>query len=170
MKLLSLLRHAKSDWGDPSLEDFDRPLNERGWKAARHMGSELARRGFDFDCIVASPAVRVRETISGLTKNLKRNVEVRNEPRIYAASETTLLEIVRELPETALAPLLVGHNPGLQSLIVALARDDSRHRHRVARKFPTAAFAQLELAVNRWADVERGVGEIAELIIPRELD
>ena len=66
MKCLTLLRHAKSSWDDPHLDDFNRPLNERGWKASRRMGRELAQRGMKVDLVSASPAERVRETIDWL--------------------------------------------------------------------------------------------------------
>ena len=171
MKRLAILRHAKSSWNDPHLEDFNRPLNERGWKSARRVGRELEKRGVKFDLIIASPAARVRETIDGLTEKLKLNVEIRFEPRMYAASEETLLSIVREIHESSHAPLLVGHNPGLQQLIVALAhngRDDLRSS--VEQKFPTAALATLELSAHRWIDVKPDSGKIADLILAKELD
>ena len=171
MKRLSIMRHAKSDWSGVALDDFDRPLNDRGWKTARRMGKELVHRAIRFDLVIASPAARVRETIDGLTEKLELKAEIRFEPRMYSASGQTLLEIVRNLPEGAHAPLLVGHNPGMQQLIVELTHGD-RHarRHRVAEKFPTAALAQLELPAHRWSDVARGSGEIAELILPKGLD
>lgn len=169
MKHLSILRHAKSDWGDSKLDDFDRPLNDRGWKAARRMGSELKHRGIEFDLVIASPAARVRETLDGIIEKLKPNVEIRFEPRMYLASEEDLLEIVRDLPEGAHATLLVGHNPGMHQLVLDLTRDGAA-RNRVMHKFPTAALAQIELPTDRWRYVEQGSGKLAALILPRELD
>jgi phosphohistidine phosphatase len=82
-----------------------------------------------------------------------------------------LLAVVRDLPETAHAPLLVGHNPGLQQLVVELTHGDRQSfRHRVDHKFPTCAFARLDLPARRWAEVAPGSGEIAELILAKELD
>lgn len=171
MKRLTILRHAKSDWGDPNLEDFNRPLNDRGWKAAKRMGRELDRRHVRVDFVIASPAARVRETIDGLQESVKLNVEIRFEPRLYGASEETLLQIVRSLSEKVHAPLLVGHNPGLQRLAIELTHDDAGGlRQRMTDKFPTAALARIELPADRWADVEPGSGAIAELILPKELD
>jgi phosphohistidine phosphatase len=172
MKRLAILRHAKSDWGDPELDDLNRPLNERGWKAARRMGRELRDRGFKFDLVLASTAARVRETIDGLQEKYDFGpAPIQFEPRLYMASEPLLLSLVRELPGSAHAPLLVGHNPGLERLVLGLTRDDSgRRRERIAHKFPTAAFAVIELPAQRWADVEAGSGELVELILPKELD
>lgn len=168
MKRLTILRHAKSDWGDAKLDDFDRPLNDRGWKAARRMGSELKHRGIKFDLIIASPAARARETLDGLTEKLKPNVEIRFEPRMYLASEEDLLEIVRDLPESVDAPLFVGHNPGMHQLVLDLTREGSE-RSQIVHKFPTAALAQIELPADRWRDVSQGSGKIAALILSREL-
>jgi phosphohistidine phosphatase len=169
LKRLSILRHAKSDWGDAKLDDFDRPLNDRGWKAARRMGRELKDRGIEFDIVIASPAARVRETLGGLTERLKLNFEIRFEPRMYLATEETLLEIVRDLPESVHAPLLVGHNPGLQLLVLRLTRGGGKRDH-VAHKFPTAALARIALPAPKWADVAPASSEIDELILQRELN
>lgn len=171
MRRLTILRHAKSSWDDPHLEDYNRPLNDSGWKAARRMARELEKRKMKFDLIIASPAARVRETIDGLTQKLRFNVEIRFEPRMYAASEEMLLMIVRDIRESAHAPLLVGHNPGLQQLLVALThKDPDDLRSRVEEKFPTAALATIELPAHRWTDVKLATGEITELILPKQLD
>ncbi|MFL6721234.1 MAG: SixA phosphatase family protein [Sphingomonas sp.] len=171
MKRLAVLRHAKSSWGDSDRDDFDRPLNDRGWKAARRIGRELKHRGLRLDLVLASTAGRVRETIDAVQEKFDFKAEIRFDPRFYLASEEMLLTLVRALPEQAHAPLLVGHNPGLERLLVELTHDDSVGlRNRVAHKFPTAAFALVELPAHRWADVEPGRGEIVELILPKELD
>jgi phosphohistidine phosphatase len=171
MKRLTILRHAKSDWDDPNLEDFNRPLNDRGWKAARRMGREIKHRDFKFDLILCSTAARARETLDGIREKAELDAEIRFEPRMYAASEDTLLSIVHALEESVRAPLLVGHNPGLERLIADLTHDD-RHdlRDRIVHKFPTCALARLELRAHRWADVEPSHGEVVELILPKELD
>lgn len=172
MKRLTVLRHAKSSWEEPNTDDFDRPLNDRGWKAARRMGRELKHRKMTFDLALASPAARVRETLDGVREGHGEFAfEVRFDERIYMALASTLLEIVRELPESAHAPLIVGHNPGLEQLIANLTSDDDGHlRERALEKFPTAALATIELPAKSWKDVEEGRGTIAELILPRDLD
>jgi phosphohistidine phosphatase len=171
MKRLAILRHAKSSWDDPKLDDFDRPLNERGWKAARRIGGEMKHRRMRFDLVLASPAARVRETIDGLQEKFGLEVPIRFESQIYAATEATLLELVRGLPDTVSAPLCVGHNPGLERLIVKLARDDQGGlRDRIAGKYPTAALAVIELPAKRWKDVQPGSGEVVDLILPKDRD
>jgi phosphohistidine phosphatase len=172
MKTLTILRHAKSSWDDAGREDFDRPLNDRGWKAARRMGREMKRRKMGFDIALASPAARVRETLDGVAETYGEfGFPVRFERQIYLAERATLLDLVRELPENAGRALLVGHNPGLERLIVELTTDDSKgFRHEVAGKYPTAALAVIELSTKHWRDVAPGGGKIVELILPRELD
>jgi phosphohistidine phosphatase len=171
MKRLGVLRHAKSSWDDEHRHDFDRPLNERGWKAARRMSREFAQRGIHFDFVLASPAARARETVDGLIETLNAKMEIRFDADIYLASVAKLLEIVRRLPESAHAPLIVGHNPGLQSLVVELAGSRSgRLRKDAARKFPTAAFASLELPADRWSDVEPATGSITVMIFEKQLN
>ncbi len=172
MKRLSLLRHAKSSSVDPHLDDFNRPLVERGWKAARRVGRELKRRDVAFDLCVASTAARVRETLDGLLEGYGNpDFEIRFEPRLYAATTSTLLDIVRHLPDGAGTVLFVGHNPGMQQLALELTRaDDEGLRARIAAKFPTAALATIDLRQRHWDDIQPGSGELVELMIAKELD
>jgi phosphohistidine phosphatase len=172
MKRLTVLRHAKSSWAEPGIDDFNRPLNERGWEAARRMGKELKHRKASFDFALASPAARVRETIDGLTETFgEPKFAIRFEPRIYLASAEMLLEIVRETAADVEDLLLIGHSPAMERLAVELSRDDKDGlRARIAEKFPTAALAMIELPVADWAEVEPGKGKVVELILPKELD
>jgi phosphohistidine phosphatase len=171
MKRLAVLRHAKSSWDDPNLKDFDRPLNGRGRKSAKAVGKELKRRKMRFDFVIASPAVRVRETLDELFKGYSETLDVHFDDRIYETSEETLLEIVRGLPDDVKQPLLVGHNPGLERLIKMLTHDDDQGlRSHIKHKFPTGAVAVVNLPASSWAGVATRSGEIAELILPRELD
>ncbi len=162
MKKLAILRHAKSSWDDPGLDDFNRPLNERGWKAARRMGRDFNQRGLKFDLVLSSTSARTRETIDGIQQHYDFKAPIRFEDELYHASETTLMDIIRSLDDGLRSPLIVGHNPGLEMLIADL----TRHRH----KFPTGALAMIELPVSHWAKVEHGSGRLAELIRPKELD
>jgi phosphohistidine phosphatase len=169
--ILTIMRHAKSDWGDTQLDDFDRPLNDRGHKAAKAVGRALMRRRVRFDLVLASPALRVRETIDGVEHGYGKSFPVRFEQQLYGATERTLADFVRTIVGDVHAPLLVGHNPGLQELILVLTRKDDRDlRSRVQAKFPTAAVAILKFPAPRWDEVEPGSGEIVELILPKALD
>ena len=171
MKKLAILRHAKSSWDDLRLDDFNRPLNERGWKAARRMGRELKKRGLKFDLVLSSTSARTRETIDGVQAHFDFDAPIEFVPELYLASETVLMRTIRGLGENVDAPLIVGHNPGLEQLVASLSHSDSKGlRHRVAGKFPTGALAILDLPVHHWSKATPGRGEIVELILPRELD
>ena len=172
MKTLTVLRHAKSSWNQPNTDDFDRPLNERGWKAARRIGKELKHRKLRFDLCLASPAARVRETLDGVSETFgELKFPVRFEQQVYLASSATLMELIRSVGDEIGALLLVGHNPGLEQLVAMLTHDDKDGlRARVEHKFPTAALAIMELPASRWAEVEPGTGKLVELLLPKELD
>src|SRR6476469_1278811 len=100
MKRLAIVRHAKSSWDDPGLDDFNRPLNERGWKAARRLGRELVTREMTFDLVLSSTSARTRETIDGIKRHYTFNAPIEFEQVIYLASEATLLALVRSLDES----------------------------------------------------------------------
>lgn len=171
MKQLAILRHAKSSWADAGVDDFDRPLNDRGRKAARRIGEELAVRDLHFDLVLASSAARVRETIAGAGEKFAFGPDVRFDDELYAAGEDLLLAVIRAVPEKIHSALIVGHNPGLEQVIATLTRDDpAGHRDRVATKFPTAALAVIEFQLEQWEQIGPGSGTIVELILPRELD
>jgi len=167
MKILTLLRHAKSDWDDPSQRDFDRPLNARGRAAAAGMGAELRRLGLGFDRIVASPSRRTTETMERLAAAYGPLPLVYDE-RVYLASVPTLLHIVQAADDADDRLMIVGHNPGMERLALALAREDDL-RDQVAAKFPTAALAEVRFDVARWGEVDEGTGTLARFILPRDL-
>jgi phosphohistidine phosphatase len=169
MKVLTLLRHAKSTWDDPVARDFDRPLNRRGRKAARAIGAEMRRLGLAFDLVLASPAMRVRETLDEVEAGYCRPLGAAFDRRVYLAAPETLLDIVRATEDSAARLLLVGHNPGLESLAMALD-GGAGLRDEVAVKYPTGALAEIELDAERWSQISSGTGRIARFIRPRDLD
>ena len=169
MKTLTLLRHAKSSWDDPVARDFDRPLNPRGRRAARTIGREMRTQGLAFDAVVASPAVRVIETIDDVGQAYGGPLEPRYDQRIYLASTSSLMDIVHELDDAADRVLIVGHNPGLEQLALMLTRDGEL-RAALAVKYPTATVAVISLPVERWTEVEQGIGTLDRFIRPRDLD
>ena len=172
MKRLGLYRHAKSDWNDARARDFDRPLNERGRKGAVVMARHILDYGQKWDRVIASPAVRVTETIERGSGAAGVTAPVNWDRRIYLASSATLLDLIREIEGDPAAVLMVGHNPGLEDLIFDLVPDDgsSPLRDIVEEKFPTAAFAVIELDVDNWADVQEGTARLVHIMRPRDLD
>jgi phosphohistidine phosphatase len=169
VKLLGLLRHAKSDWDDMSLRDFDRGLNNRGRRGAALMGRHIADHGVKWERMLASPAERVKRTVeaSGL------DIPVTWDERAYLADSETLLALIHSMaaddPRTL---LLVAHNPGLQNLIFDLVSPEQNDRltEAAAEKYPTAAFAVLELDIDNWADCRPGCARLVHFARPRDLD
>ena len=168
MKTLYLLRHAKSDWSDGTIADFDRPLNHRGHKAAKAIGTAMRERGIEPDLVLASPAIRAQETLARVQHAYGAQFPVTNEPRIYQAVPRTLIAIVRDAPDRAGRLLMVGHNPGFHELLLELAADCELRREAEA-KFPTGALAEIGFGVETWRDVEPGSGAIRLLLRPRDL-
>lgn len=168
MKTIYVLRHAKSDWGDESLLDFDRPLNHRGRKAAKAVGHELRERGIRPDLVIASPAVRAKQTVERVIEGIGEDLRVTEDRRIYEASTGTLMEILREAPDDSEQLMIVGHNPGFQNLVVALT-EPCALRDEVQSKFPTAALAEIRFSIDLWRELERRTGQLKDLIRPRDL-
>jgi phosphohistidine phosphatase len=169
MKRLTLLRHAKSTWDDPVARDFDRPLNRRGRKAARRIGEEMKALGLAFDAVIASPAIRVKETLGEVEQGYGRDLGAAFEQAIYLASVETLIDIARGADDRAQSLLVVGHNPGLEMLAMTLT-SGAGLREEVAVKYPTATLAEIELPAERWSQVAPGTGRLTRFIRPRDLD
>lgn len=172
MKTLTLLRHAKSSWDDPVARDFDRPLNARGQRAAIAVGRHMRGEGMGFDHVAASPAVRVIETVEQVEIGYASALAPAYDRRIYLASASSLLDIVHELPAGADSALLIGHNPGLEDLILMLIPDRAGDalRDSVEEKFPTAALATMTFDVADWGAVRANGGTLTRFTRPRDLD
>jgi phosphohistidine phosphatase len=168
MRILSLLRHAKSGWDAPVARDFDRPLSPRGRKAARAMGREMKRLQLGFDRVLASPAARVTETIAGLEEEYGV-LAAEYDERLYLASVETLLEIVRAAGDSQRRLLLLGHNPGMEQLALQFG-GSGELRDRIVAKYPTGALAEISFDLARWRDVTAGTGQLERFLCPRDLD
>src|SRR5918999_680425 len=120
MTTLYLLRHAKSSWKHASLSDFDRPLKDRGRKAAKRIGKYLGRAKLSDPLVLCSPAVRTRETADIVLKHSDLRVEVRFDERIYEATLRDLLQVVSDIPDDRQVAILIGHNPGFEELLAYL--------------------------------------------------
>lgn len=172
VKKLTLLRHAKSGWDDPVARDFDRPLNERGQRAAHRIGRYLRDHDMHFDHVVASPAVRCVETIEHLAEGIGETIAPTWDKRIYLASAVSLLDVVQDADDRYDNLLLVGHNPGLEDLVLMLVPDspDDEARDQVEEKFPTASIAEISFPVEHWDDVRANGGLLSRFVRPRDLD
>jgi phosphohistidine phosphatase len=164
-----LLRHAKSSWADPALADIDRPLSARGERASRKIAGHMHRRRIRPALVLCSPALRTRRTLAAIEPALGPRCPVELVPDLYAASETVLLEQLRALPDPVGSVLVIGHNPGLHDLALALASRGAG-LERLQAKFPTGALATIACRCEHWADLEPGGAKLVDYVVPRQLD
>ena len=165
---LVVLRHAKSDW-PVGVADEDRPLGRRGVRDAGAAGRWLVEHDARPELVWCSPARRTRETWDALSAQLDAATgpEVRFDPRVYEATLADLLAVVRDTPSSCRRVLLIGHNPGVQELVLALAeRGSDEARALAAAKYPTSALAVLDLATG-WSEVRAGSGLLSTFAVPR---
>jgi phosphohistidine phosphatase len=170
MRRLMLLRHAKSDWSVAGARDHDRALNARGREAAPKMGAYMARHALVPDLVVASTATRVSETLDLILPAFEARPQVQQDARLYGAGANALLGVIQATPRTAHSVLLVGHNPGIGELASSLiASGDVEARQQLLEKFPTAALAVIDFAVDDWSKVHPRGGRLDRFVVPRSL-
>jgi len=161
VKRLLILRHAKSDWGDSSLDDWERPLSPRGLRDAPRVGAMLPTHALVPDLIVTSDAVRARTTAQAVAEAAGYDREIVVDPRLYLAKPADLLAVLQELPDDSARVMIVGHNPGLEDLIVELTGEH--------HDLPTATLAQLALPIDRWSALDHQAGgTLVDIWRPRD--
>lgn len=162
MLRLILLRHGKSDWDDPSLDDFHRPLAPRGLRDVPEMGRRLARRGQVPDLIISSSAVRAISTARALARELGyREDGIVEDAGLYHAPPGTMLAVIGRAPATASTLMVVGHNPGMTELANMLG--DVR-----LDNMPTAGMLCVEFAAAGWRDIEPAAARFAWFDYPKK--
>ena len=160
MKTLYVMRHAKSSWADAELADFDRPLNDRGYRDAPFMGNVMRENGYAPDVILSSPAVRARETSRLAKGGGDLDGELMFDDRIYEASPQTLRQAVSEVDDKNTSAMIVGHNPGVEGFIRFLTG--------TLEPMPTAALAVIELNIESWSDIAANSGKLIKTIRPKD--
>ncbi|MDX6364338.1 MAG: phosphohistidine phosphatase [Streptomyces sp.] len=167
LRRLVVLRHAKSAW-PVGVDDHERPLAPRGRRDAPAAGRTLAETDCLPDLALCSTALRARQTWELAAGQWGTPPPVRFEPRLYAAGVPDLLDAVHTVPDPVRTLLLIGHNPGLEELVLELAGDSLDDTLEVARtKFPTSAVAVLAWHGNGWRDLASGSALLTDLIVPR---
>ena len=162
MKTLYLIRHAKSSWDDPFLDDFDRPLNKRGRADAPRMGKRLKEKSIHPDLMVSSPAERALSTCLIIAEKIGYRVhDIHTDRRLYHASEDQWLSIVREFNDANDEVAMFGHNPGLTEFVNKL------NRAFVTDNVPTCGIACMKFPVESWKEVKWGTGEIDFFDFPK---
>ena len=172
MKRLFLLRHAKAQPADGSIEDFDRTLMLTGMQDAGAMARYLRKSDYRVNLILCSSSVRTTQTAELVLHELDSEIEYRE--NLYLAEASRIVAAVRGAPVSAASLMIVGHNPGLEAAATLLAREPVRRKERarheaLEEKFPTCALAVLDFDVGRWRDVAQGSGKLAEFVRPKDL-
>jgi phosphohistidine phosphatase len=163
MKLLHLLRHAKSSWDDPSLADHERPLAPRGLKASRLIADHLRTAGIAPELVLCSTALRARQTLAALVPVLDGDVEIRLEAALYGAERHEVLARVRDVDDAVSSLLVIGHNPTLHDLALYLSGDADG-----LERFPTGALASLAFS-SSWAALDEDGADLEGFVVPRDL-
>jgi phosphohistidine phosphatase len=165
VKSLFVLRHAKSSWDDPGLDDHERPLNPRGRRALEVMSEHVRANGIRPDLVLCSSSRRTRETLEGIAPTGQHLIE----RELYSAGADDLLERLRRLPEDIGAVMVIGHNPTVQMLVLRLSESgEGPERAAVQRKFPTGALATLAIDC-KWSELAPHCSRLTEFLTPKEL-
>jgi phosphohistidine phosphatase len=168
MRRLMLLRHAKSDWSSPGMPDRERPLNARGATDARTMSVYLAHHALIPDRILCSPAQRTRQTAEAIVQGWPKAAEITYSDRLYEATPETIISLIRAVAAEVQGLLVIGHNPGLhEAARMLVAAGDIEQRERLHEKFPTAALAVIDFAVDTWSRLHRQSGRLDRFVTPR---
>lgn len=162
MKVVYFVRHAKSSWADPSLRDFDRPLNKRGLRDAPFMGKLMNTKEKQPDALISSPALRAKTTAYFFADALGiENSQVELNPAIYEATVEELIAIVQQLPDTYETVMLFGHNPALTSLANVFSGTPIAN-------IPTCGLFKVEATPGHWAAFKEANGRLTAFYYPKQ--
>ncbi|ADE14277.1 Phosphoglycerate mutase [Nitrosococcus halophilus Nc 4] len=167
---LLILRHAKSAWDTGSPSDFKRPLAKRGIRDAPRLGYWMKTHDLNPGYVVSSPALRAKQTTYMVARelNIPEN-KIHWDERIYEAEVPLLLRVISDCPTSIDTVLLVGHNPGLENLLIFLCGEKLTRPAAEGKRFPTAALAQLKLP-DDWSYLEAQAGQLLSLIRPKDIE
>lgn len=161
MKTLYLIRHAKSDWSDPLLDDFDRGLNERGKSDAPLMGEVLSHKHIYPNLILSSPAQRAKLTALIIAEKLSYPIDaIVFEPSLYASSPETIFSLIRKIPDTIDSLMIFGHNPELTESLNLLCGT-------TIQNIPTSGVTSMRLYDKSWKNIGPDSAELLFLERPK---
>lgn len=160
MKKLFLIRHAKSDWSNKSLDDFDRPLNKRGKKNASLMGKLLRDKHIHPDLIISSPAYRARTTTKKIAKKINYQNDIMYNENLYEASLKTILEIVSFIEDENDEVFVISHNPGLNMLAFYLIDFNNN--------LPTCGILEINFECDSWREVKKNNAKFVSFEYPKK--
>ncbi len=160
MKKLFLIRHAKSDWSNPTLDDFDRPLNERGKRDAPFIGDLLREKGIFPNVIISSPAYRARETARIIASEVLYHNEIMFNEQIYEADLRTILEVVSFIDDEYDTAFIIGHNPSLNILAFYLVDFNDN--------LPTSGVIEIEFDCDSWRETSKKNSKLISFEYPKK--
>ncbi len=170
MLTLTMLRHAKSSWGDPLLRDKDRPLNARGKSQTKQMGEHLSQQNIDPDLIICSSAKRARQTLKQVSKNWQTDARIVLEDRLYLASTSSILSLFEEYGNSANHIMIIGHNPGFHTLASSLAASGDAHDiATLSQRYPTGTLCVIKSNAVQWQNIDSEAGELVIFTTPKSL-
>ncbi len=171
VKRLFLLRHTKSSWNDPTLADFDRPLNKRGRRTSVLIARYLRKVEIAPELVLCSPAKRTLQTLDALRPVWDDSVEIAFVDDLYEATAERLRANLRDYAGKFTSIMMIGHNPGLQGLLLSLSSNRcSPHYLAAQRKFPTGGLAVLSASRSAWKNMSDGSFSFLEFVRPRDLE
>lgn len=162
---LILMRHAKSNWGVPSQDDFDRALNGRGKESALTMADWLIQHGHLPETVLVSGARRTVETWERMAHKFPETADMQSAPALYLAEPTVILGVIRS--QTARTLMVIGHNPGMALLAASLVTVPPKHEK--FAQYPTAATSVLGFKSENWSEIGPGLGRVIDFAVPRDL-
>ena len=164
MKTIYLVRHAKSDWDDPSIRDFDRPLNKRGKNNAPAMGKLLKQQGIIPELVITSTAMRAKTTAELITAEIGiKPDKMVYEKELYLASAQEIFLLIKETPPEYNSVMIVAHNPGITELLNRLTGGNN-----FVTNIPTCGVAELQFE-GEWNKLASGKSLLEKFLVPKEV-
>lgn len=162
MKKLFVVRHAKSSWDFPELDDFDRPLNNRGKRNAPEMGKRLAERGVKPDKFISSPAKRAAATARRIGEQLGFHLEqIEKNSKFYHGSNRDVIDVIRSTDNNVEVLFIFGHNPGFTDLVNYLSGSNIYN-------IPTCGIAEIHFDIDSWEGVDGDKGILVDFDYPKK--
>lgn len=163
VKTLFIIRHAKSSWDASNIDDFERPLNDRGKRDAPRMGKRFKEKDIHPDLLLSSPAKRAVSTAKGIAKVLKYPKDhIKTDRRLYHADEETILTVVQELKDNRNVVMIFSHNPGLTEFVNSLMNGELD-----IDNVPTCGVVAFQFDLDSWKDVDWGKGKLLFFDYPK---
>ncbi len=163
MKTLFIIRHAKSSWDASNIDDFERPLNDRGKRDAPRMGKRLKEKDIQPTLLLSSPAKRALSTAKRIAKVLKYpKDDIKTDRRLYHADEETMLNVVRELKDKQDVVIIFSHNPGLTEFVNSLMDGELD-----IDNVPTCGVVAFQFNFDSWKDLDWGKGKLLFFDYPK---